>query len=978
MVFESRAGDTIILGASTWRIEEITHDRVLVSPAPGEPGKMPFWHGDTAGRPSEFGQNIGAMTRELLQLPRPVAYTRLIEDHSLDESAAENLLRYLEDQAAATGRVPSDEDILVERCRDELGDWRICVLTPFGSRVHAPWCMAVTARLRAERGLDVETMWSDDGFVIRLPDSEEVLDTEALLPSAAELKDLVLRQLGSTSLFAAKFREAAGRALLLPRRRPGVRAPLWQQRKRAADLMAVASRYPSFPILLETYRECVREVLDLNSAADVLRKIERGSIRVTTIESGKPSPFASALLFSYIANYIYEGDAPLAERRAQALAIDQSQLEQILGSTDFRELLDKAAMDEVEAQLQSLDPDYQAKHADGIHDLLLKLGDLTEEEIRARCATPAIAATIDELAQVRRAVRVRIAGEPRFIPVEYSARYRDALGVPLPPGLAETFLTPALNALGGIVRRYARTHGPFTLAELSHRYGVSAADTEAELRLLHGEGKLLEGEFRPGGVHREWCDPEVLQQVRRKTLSRLRREVVPAEQSVFARLLGRGQGVTAPRKGVEALLDAIEILQGAELIASDLEREILPARVANYQPSDLDALLASGDIVWLGRESLGSRDGRVSLYLVEAIGSLIPPGSFEKLPEGLSERALKILDLLNRKGASFQTTIHQFVGAGFPNDTTEALWELVWAGLITNDTYHPVRSLIAAPEKVQRSATYLPPGSPGFTQRQRARRGGDGFGQGRWSLVQQRIPAQATPAEWSAAVVQQMLVRNGIVMRETAAAENVRGGYAAVYPALKTMEESGWVRRGMFVAGMGAAQFATSAAVDMLRSLRRPDERADAVHLAASDPANPYGSLLPWIEGSADHSMARAAGANVILVDGQLAAFFRRRNPAIRVFLPPEEPERGQVARQLAQKLAAVAIRLHARRSGLLISTINDEPANGHFLGHLLEESGFVSTAAGYQMRRVTPSPYSATVSEEAPDPEEEENDGDA
>ncbi len=394
------------------------------------------------------------------------------------------------------------------------------------------------------------------------------------------------------------------------------------------------------------------------------------------------------------------------------------------------------------------------------------MGDLTEEEVRARCATPAIASTIDELAKARRAVRVRIAGEPRFIPVEYSARYRDALGVPLPPGLAETFLTPATNALSGIVRRYARTHGPFTLAELSQRYGIAGADAEAELRLLHGEGTLLEGEFRPGGVHREWCDPDVLQQVRRKTLSRLRREVVPAEHWVFARLLGRWQGVTAPRKGVEALLDAIEILQGAELIASDLEREILPARVGNYQPSDLDALLASGDIVWLGRESLGNRDGRISLYLVEAIGSLIPHRFFETVPEGLSERALKILEFLTQKGASFQTTIHQAVGAGFPTETTDALWELVWAGLITNDTYHPVRSLIAAPEKVQRVATYLPPGSPGFTQRQRARRG-ENFGQGRWSLVQQRIASQATPTEWTAATAQQMLVRNGIVMRET-------------------------------------------------------------------------------------------------------------------------------------------------------------------------------------------------------------------
>ncbi len=409
MVFESRTGDTVILGATTWRIEEITHNQVLVSPAPGEPGKMPFWHGDRAGRPAEFGQKIGEMTRELAGLPRPVAYTKLVEDHSLDGPAAENLLRYIEDQAAATGQVPSDQHILIERCRDELGDWRVCVLTPFGSRVHAPWCMAVTAKLREARGLQAESMWSDDGFVIRLPENEDDFDPTWFFPSAAEMRDLVLRQLGSTSLFAAKFREAAGRALLLPKRRAGMRAPLWQQRKRAADLMAVAARFPSFPILMETYRECLRDVFDLAAASDLLRQVERGTIRITTVDSAKPSPFASALLFNYIANYIYEGDAPLAERRAQALSIDQSQLEEILGSVDFRELLDKAALDEVESQLQSLEPDYHAKHADGLHDLLLKLGDLTEPEIAARSASPAVASSIEELVSARRVLRTRIA-----------------------------------------------------------------------------------------------------------------------------------------------------------------------------------------------------------------------------------------------------------------------------------------------------------------------------------------------------------------------------------------------------------------------------------------------------------------------------------------------------------------------------------------------------------------------------------------
>jgi ATP-dependent helicase Lhr and Lhr-like helicase len=945
MVFESRAGDTIILGATTWRIDQITHDRVTVTPAPGEPGRMPFWKGDRAGRPAEFGREIGEMTRELLATPRAAAFTRLVEEHSLDANAAENLLRYLEDQTTATGRVPSDRDIVIERCRDELGDFRVCVLTPFGSRVHAPWCMAVTAKLRNERGVEVETMWSDDGFVIRLPESDEPLETEWLLPAPAELKDLILRQLGSTALFAAKFREASARALLLPRRRPGIRAPLWQQRKRAYDLLAVAARYSSFPMLLETYRECVREVFDLEAATSILQQVQRGTIRVTAVDSVKPSPFASALLFSYIANYIYDGDAPLAERRAQALSIDQSQLEEILGSTDFRELLDKAALAEVEQQLQALDPDYQARHTDALHDLLLRLGDLSLEEIQARST----GGSIDELTNARRAVRVRIAGHARFIPVEYAARYRDAVGVPLPPGLAGVFLEPTDRPLFELLRRYARTHGPFTTVDVADRFGIPVSQIEPVLRRLHTDGKLLEGEFRPEGIHREWCDPDVLQQVRRKTLARLRREVVPAEQHTFVRLLTRWHGVAVPRRGLDALLDAIEILQGAALPASDIEREILPARVLDYSPGDLDALMASGHVVWIGREQLGDRDGRIALYLADALPRLLAPTP----PPELSEQAQRIAGVLQEMGASFFAPLHQAAGGGFPGDTQAALWELVWAGLVTNDTLHPLRNLLYAKdaERGRRELRDGPPGSPEFLRRFRARTGGSHAAEGRWSLVTQRVAIPVTPTEWSANVAQQLLARNGIVMRETAIAENIPGGYPVLYPALKTMEENGWIRRGMFVAALGAAQFAMTAAVDMLRSLRTEPDRPEALHLAASDPANPYGSLLPW--PGENHGMARAAGASLILVNGQLTAFLRRRNPSIRVILPENEPDRTRFARELARTLAEVAIRRQTRRTGLLIGEINDAPAREHFLARFLEEAGFVQSPLGLQMRHI-------------------------
>ena len=994
MVQETRPGDTIALGASTWRIENILHDRVVVSPAPGEPGKMPFWHGDAAGRPAEFGAKIGAMSRELLSLPRSVAFAKLSNEHSLDANAAENVLRYLEDQRDATHEIPSDQQIVIEVCRDEMGDRRVCVLTPFGSRVHAPWCMAVTAKLRDELGWDVESMWTDDGYVLRLPENEAPIESAMLLPTPVEMKELVLRQLGSTSMFAAKFREAAARALLLPRRRAGQRTPLWQQRKRAADLLAVAARFSSFPILLEAYRECVRDVFDLPALSGILAKIQRGEIRVSMLESQKPSPFAGSLLFGYIANYIYDGDAPLAERRAQALSIDQSQLEELLGDTDLRELLDPAALDEVEATLQSLEPEYRAQHTDGVHDLLLKLGDLSDVELLARSASEDVARTISDLMDSRRAVRVRIASEYRYIPVEYAARYRDALGTPLPPGLADVFLSSVDGALTEITRRYARTHLPFTSAELGKRYGLAPDDVEPTLRALHGQGKLLEGEFRPNGRHREWCDPEILKRIRQKSLARLRREIEPVEQRTFARFCARWQGVTAQRRGVNALLDAIESLQGAAILASELERDVLPARIADYRPGDIDALMAAGEVVWVGVEQVGDRDGRVALYLTESMPLLLAPRDGAEVSAAPSERGQKIIDYLSQSGASFFSEIHAATGGGFPGDTTEALWQLVWSGYLTNDTFHPLRNLIR-PADNKRARPELSdgrPGSPEFLSRMRSRTSRGGPAQGRWSLIKQRVAPQQNATEWSAAISQQLLVRYGIVMRETAAAENIPGGYNLIYPALRKMEESGWIRRGMFISGMGAAQFALPAAVDILRSLRAESATPEAVYLSATDPANPYGNLLAWPRAnesdastaSADGGapveqqpmMARASGAGVILIDGTLGAFMRRRNPSIRVFLPEEEPERTHYAQELARKLAEIAIRRQSRRGGLLIGSINGAPARETFMARFLEEAGFVSTMQGFQMRRAAPIALPAPEQNEISEADEDDASG--
>jgi ATP-dependent Lhr-like helicase len=969
MVFESHSNETFILGASTWRIVEITHDRVLVAPAPGEPGKMPFWKGDGPGRPLEFGRRIGALVRELRALPRPAALTRLVAEHDLDPVAAENLLRFFADQEASTGQVPDDRTVVMERVRDELGDWRVCVLSPFGSRIHIPWAMAVTARIRAAGGPEVETIWGDDGFVVRFPDTDEPPDPDWFLVESAEAMAMVLRQLGSTALFAGRFREAAGRALLLPRRRADARTPLWQLRKRSYDLLSVASRYPSFPLLLEAYRECLRDVFDMPALIEILQEIEQRKLRVHVVETLKPSPFAASLLFSYVANFLYDGDAPLAERRAQALTIDQDQLRELLGEADLRELLDANAIAEVEEQAQCLAPAWRARSADGMHDLLLRLGDLSRAEIALRVADASLLESLDRLVRSRRLLEIRIAGERRLVAAEDAARYRDALGIPLPPGLAVALLEPVAQPVLELVRRYARTHGPFTADEPGARFALDPAAVENALRQLAHEGRVLEGGFRPGGLHREWCDAEILRQIRRKSLARLRREVEPVEQHTLARFLTHWQGLLTPRRGtsLDALLDAIESLQGAPLPASLLEASILPARIADYAPAGLDTLIAAGEVAWAGMEPMGERDGRIALFLADKLPLL---AQSRPLAEPLSDKEAKLLAVLESTGASFFDPLHQAVGGGYPGESIDALWSLVWRGLITNDSLHALRAYIARPDST-RNQRRLQTGAV-F----RSRLTTPPTAQGRWSVLPLRAAQQTrdagvpTVTEASHALALQLLNRYGILLREHVAAENVPGGFSAVYDVLKALEESGRIRRGYFVAGLGATQFALPAAIDLLRQLRNApsEERPEFVQLAAADPANPYGSVLRWpelpvMDGDAETAprlLTRAAYAEVILRNGQLVAWLRRGNPNLLVFLPAEEPERSQAAAGLAHFLCARGQerlgqeRLRgASHQGVLITTINGQPVAAHPMARFLMDAGFHPGPLGMHLRRI-------------------------
>jgi ATP-dependent Lhr-like helicase len=934
MVFESREGDVFVLGASSWRIEEITNDKVMVSPAPGEPGKMPFWHGDRPGRPLEFGRHVGALSRELAKAPREKALSRLRGD-GLDERAAKNLVQFLHDQADATGEVPSDETIVVERYQDEMGDARVCVLTPFGARVHAPWTTAVVRRLEAERGLEIETMWTDDGMVFRVPESDESPDVDLFFPKPDEVEDLVVQALGSTSLFAARFRENAARALLLPRRHPGRRSPLWAQRKRARDLLQVASKYGSFPLLLETYRECLRDVFDLPGLTEVLKRVNDKRLRVVAVDTRTPSPFAASILFGYVANFIYDGDAPLAERRAQALSVDQAQLRELLGEAELRELLDRQAIEEHERGAQRLTRPARAG-TDALHDLLLSLGDLTEEEIRARTEA-APGGALQDLSGQRRAFPLELGGERRWVAAEDAARYRDGLSAQPPPGLPRALLEPVRDPLGDLVSRWARTHGPFRAETLAARWGAKPALVREALERL--APRIIEGEFLPGGRGLEFVDGEVLKALKRRSLAKLRKQVEPVEPAALARFLADWQGIARPRRGLDALLGAVEQLQGAPLVASALESEVLAARVQPLRPGDLDILFSAGELIWRGVEPIGNRDGRVAIYLTDHYPLLAPPP--QPAP---GELCAKVREALRKRGAQFFADLQASLGA-FPADLLKALWEMVWAGEITNDTLAPLRSALRGEPKQERR----PHPGRAFRSRRVALPGSEG----RWSL----LPGPSgTATERAAALARTLLARHGVLTREATHAEGIAGGFAAVYPVLRAMEEAGRARRGYFVAGLGGAQFAVPGAEERLRRFREPAEEEGepgALVLSATDPANPYGATLPWPrksgDGAGDGRAQRAAGALVVLHDGRLLAWFGRGEHALQTFLPPDEPARSHAARAVAEALSRLVE--SGRRRALLIDRVDGDETASSILGPALRAAGFTPGIRGFLKR---------------------------
>ena len=968
MVHETRVGDIFLLGASSWRVEEFTHDRVLVTPAPGQPGKMPFWHGDRPGRPLEFGKAIGSLTRTLLAQSDEAATSQLVDKHALNELAAKNLLQYLKDQVEATGSAPDDKTIVIESYQDEMGDWRVCLLCPFGSRVLGPWALALTAQIRDNSDYDLDVLWTDDGIVIRFPESDEPPNIHLLFPDPDEVEDLVIRQLGTggsarqdgsgappVAMFASRFREAAARALLLPRKNPSKRAPLWQQRKRASELLAVASKFGSFPIVLETYRECLRDIFDMPALIQLLREIRSRQIRVVPVTSRVPSPFAGSLLFNYVANFIYEGDSPMAERRAQALTVDPTQLRELLGDVELRDLLDLGCVEEVEAGLQHTLEDRHARHPDRVHDLLLRLGALSLQELRARSG-PEVESWIEQLIKERRIIALIVAGETRFAAAEDAGRYRDALGIPPPQGLPLAFLELVDDPLGDLVSQYVRTHGPFHTEDIAQRLGIGVGPINTILRRLAGTGRLMEGEFRPGGTGREWCETNVLRAIRQKSLARLRREVEPVEQAALGRLVLAWQHVNEPRRvgsrSRNALMETIEQLQGLSIPASVLETSILPARLADYDRRELDMLFSSGSILWVGRESLGQHDGRISLYLSDAAPYLVEKPSADP-PSGQIHGLIR--EHLAQRGASFFPQILQAT-AGFPPEVLEALWDLVWSGEVTNDTLQPLRAYVT-PSKTSRmpesrlrsvSSSRYRPGVRGASLA--SGRSVDPSAIGRWSLVSNLIYGTASTTERMTARARLFLDRYGVVTREAVQSEGLEGGFSAVYGILKAMEESGAVRRGYFVSGLGATQFAENSALDRLRALRDAPDVPETIVLSAVDPANPYGAALEWPEHEGTRRPMRQAGALVILMDGSAVAWLPKSERQIVTFLdavPERSPE--ETADAVVGALAGL-VTTGQRRSISIEEVDGVSPDQGKLSGPLLE-AGFKATSKGYLKR---------------------------
>ena len=1167
MVYESRAGEVITLGASSWRIEEITHDAVRVSPAPGQPARLPFWHGDRMGRPYALGVQTGAFTRALSSLDATdsAAARQQLEQLGLDTWAVDNLLAYLREQRESTGAVPSDTRMIVERHRDELGDWRVVLHSPLGYGVHAPWALAVRARIEERYGVDASVMASDDGLILRLPAMEDVPPgADLFLFDPDELEAIVTERVGDSALFASRFRENAARALLLPRRDPGKRTPLWQQRQRAAQLLDVARKYPDFPVLLETARECLQDVYDVPALVQVHRSLQSRAVSMLEVETNDPSPFARTLLFEYVADHLYDGDAPAAERRAAALSLDPALLAELLGSSGLRDLLDPAVLVQTQQRLQRTGERYRASGVEGVADLLRQLGPLSARELSLRLRTDnpraeapgtehedsenygneygeeyGAHASVDQARELaEQLVRLRRAfsfagvsddsAEPQlyYAVVEDAARLRDGLGIMPAAALPTALLEPVAEPLEDLVSRYARTHIPFTAQQAAEHFSrltpVGVGMLTPVLQHLQQQRRLSSGEFLPevlrasGAVGVEWVDAQVLRTIRARSLAALREEIEPVSAQVYGVFLPSWQNVrslsvrvaqTLPEASAygaflpsrrattvvgervaplspaaengtdyagqdststtEDLLTAIDQLAGVRVPASALETLILPARVPGYQPHMLDELMASGRVFFTGAGQLGGSsaqksDGWIRLHLSESssltLGEDYPeqllraenpelwealqtPGTLEHaIYEALAHGGLFMPALRERVAQLMSAAAPAGQVVTFPDaaEVSAALWRLVWSGAVTNDSFAPVRAMLAgvrsahptpaAPARLSRvghrgagriaaarasmgnglaggygADSYSSSGysAPAAGRGLRSLRGGlHGAApavapqdSGRFSRVDTLLqePVEATVAALARADL--LLDRYGVLTRGCLQVEDSAGGFSQLYRIYSAAEDRALVRRGYFIEGLGAAQFAAPATVDLLRStadsLSIPagpqgfgasayapqstdTERVYGTFtvtlLAATDPANPYGAALSWPaipsfahEGTVKHRPARKAGACVVLVDGAPVLYVERGAKTLLAFTtdPVLLEAAAPALARLVSAGGAEKISVEKVNDVELLGTHTLSASGGEVVEHpvealraALQAQGFYATVRGLSLRR--------------------------
>ncbi|AZA13054.1 DEAD/DEAH box helicase [Corynebacterium choanae] len=973
MVYESRVGDVFTLGASSWRIEDITKDQVIVTPAPGHTGRLPFWSGEQASRPYELGCAVGALRREVATDPQRLAAT------PLDSWAKENLTRFISEQQDACGMVPDEQTLLFERFRDEVGDWRIVFHTPFGRGVNAAWALLVGQQISETTGMEAWPQAADDGIVLRLPDSAEPPSAELFVLDPETIADAITELVGSSALFASRFRECAARALLLPKKNPGARAPLWQQRQRAAQLLDVARKYPTFPIILETVRECVHDVYDVDSLVAVQQQLAQRAIRIVEVTVEQPSPFAASLLFNYTGAFMYEGDSPLAERRAAALALDPTLLAKLLGKNQLAQLLDEQIIDEIDAQLRRKSPDRRARTPEEFADTLRLVGPVQLDDLpqmvsfRATetsaadglVATPAnphaasissdpeldtAAAgtdhadfdqsnredTAQRLATVltttlgSRVMRVRIGGRWYLAQSADAPLLRDGLGVPVPPGVpCQQAIIP--DALQQLLRRFAQTRGPFTLADVTASFGLAPAAAHTVLAGLVAAGDLLQMQVRQSQTAEEYIAPQVLQLIRKRCLAHARAQIEPVSQAAYTRFLLGWHGIEDINQqptgvGVDGVFAVIEQLAGVRIPASCWETWIFPSRVVDYDPAMLDELTRAGEVLVVGCAMAAAKDPWIMLLPVDYAAQLITEPDWE----GLTDRQLAIVSVLASGGGFYFPAIqqaleqgvvvdHRTIGAPasssvgdepvdldalvavpYPVDDAslrDDLWVLIGRGIVTIDGFAPLRAHLAgatgaaAAHRAKRTParSRLRMGRTRFSQLSQTRRTTtppDAVG--RFALTPAADP---DPTARSVAHGEAWLDRYGVVTRGSVTAEEVTGGFALAYKVLDRFEAAGKAMRGMFIDSLGAAQFSTPAIIDRLRAAGDSPDVAGwpsgatnpvVCVLAASDPANPYGAALPWPETA--HRPNRAAGAIVVIADGLLAAHLTRGGKTLTLF----------------------------------------------------------------------------------------------